>query len=58
MRYGSVQNVEFHLFCSENRNFFIKMLKNEIIGFQYDKMCYLCRVIVFYKLINRYETSN
>lgn len=22
MRYGSVQNAEIHLFCSENRNFF------------------------------------
>lgn len=24
MRYGSVQNAEIHLFCSENRNFFKK----------------------------------
>ena len=24
MRYGSVQNAEIHLFCSENRNFFEK----------------------------------
>ena len=24
MRYDSVQNAEFHLFCSENRNFLIK----------------------------------
>ena len=24
MRYGSVQNAEFHLFCSENRNFLEK----------------------------------
>lgn len=25
MRYGSVQNAEIHLFCSENRNFDIKI---------------------------------
>ena len=25
MRYGSVQNAEIHLFCSENRNFYSKM---------------------------------
>ncbi len=25
MRYGSVQNAEIHLFCSENRNFYIKL---------------------------------
>ena len=24
MRYGSVQNAEIHLFCSENRNFLLK----------------------------------
>ena len=28
MRYGSVQNAEIHLFCSENRNF----LKKSYIG--------------------------
>ena len=27
MRYGSVQNAEFHLFCSENRNFYLKSQK-------------------------------
>ncbi len=27
MRYGSIQNAEFHLFCSENRNFFAKYKK-------------------------------
>ena len=26
MRYGSVQNAEIYLFCSENRNFFLKKL--------------------------------
>ena len=26
MRYGSVQNAEIHLFCSENRNFIKKEL--------------------------------
>ena len=26
MRYGSVQNAEIHLFCSENRNFIRKNL--------------------------------
>ena len=26
MRYGSVQNAEIHLFCSENRNFLKKYL--------------------------------
>lgn len=25
MRYGSVQNAEFHFFCSENRNFLEKV---------------------------------
>lgn len=25
MRYGSVQNAEIHLFCSENRNFYKKV---------------------------------
>ena len=28
MRYGSVQNAEIHLFCSENRNFFKKIPRN------------------------------
>ena len=27
MRYASVQNAEFHLFCSENRNFLIKTIQ-------------------------------
>ena len=27
MRYESVQNAEFHLFCSVNRNFLIKILE-------------------------------
>lgn len=27
MRYDSVQNAEFHLFCSENRNFWMKYRK-------------------------------
>ena len=38
MRYGSVQNAEFHLFCSENRNFYKKItffhffFKNNLSG--------------------------
>lgn len=30
MRYGSVQNAEIHLFCSENRNFLIKKISRKI----------------------------
>lgn len=30
MRYGSVQNAEIHLFCSENRNFFGKKTNKSI----------------------------
>lgn len=30
MRYDSVQNAEFHLFCSENRNFLIKISLPEV----------------------------
>lgn len=31
MRYGSVQNAEIHLFCSENRNFLKKHENNTTI---------------------------
>lgn len=30
MRYGSVQNAEIHLFCSENRNFYSKSKRRMI----------------------------
>lgn len=33
MRYGSVQNAEIHLFCSENRNFFLKT--NDYVDLMY-----------------------
>ena len=46
MRYGSVQNAEFHLFCSENHNFFIKYLQN--IFKNHSNILYLCRI--WYKM--------
>ena len=30
MRYGSVQNAEIHLFCSESRNFIVKKPKHAL----------------------------
>lgn len=37
MRYGSVQNAEIHLFCSENRNFLIKIC-DRLANIQYTMM--------------------
>ena len=40
MRYGSVQNAEIHLFCSENRNFYVKNAWNRVmlkINFRFGK---------------------